>query len=291
LSEHVGKLTRAVLRGESRSNAAPLPDNIRHYPAPQTARSGWKLLIKPSKKSIQELRKKLKQQWEEVKGNPIQVVLNKLNPIIRGWANYYRTVVASEIFQSLDNWMFQREDHYAKQMHPNKSQEWRHQKYWGRLNLERLDNWTFGDKQTGRYLLKFGWFPIERHALVSGTASPDDPNLKEYWMKRQRDSARDLTNSRQKLAKRQKGRCLECGESLFNDEEVQIHHRWARSQGGNDTYSNLVLVHLFCHQHIHAKTERAISDCQPYNDREVLTKESKTTQRSMQNEKKEQCCQ
>jgi RNA-directed DNA polymerase len=265
--------------------------HVRHYPAPLTSRTGWKLLIKPSKKSIQELRKKLKQHWEEVKGNHIQVVLNKRNPIIRGWANYYRTVVASEIFQSLDNWMFQREDHYAKQMHPNKSQEWRHQKYWGRLNLERLDNWTFGDKQTGRYLLKFGWFPIERHALVSGTASPDDPNRKEYWMKRQRDSARDLTNSRQKLAKRQKGRCLECGESLFNDEEVQIHYLWARSQGGKDTYSNLVLVHLFCHQHIHAKTERAISDCQPYNDREVLTKESKMTQRSIQNEKKEQCCQ
>ena len=51
-------------------------------------------------------------------------------------------------------------------------------KYWGRLNLDRLDNWTFGDKQTGRYLLKFSWFPIERHVMVSGTASPDDPHLR-----------------------------------------------------------------------------------------------------------------
>ncbi len=30
--------------------------NIRHYKAPQTTRTGWKLLIKPSQKSIQKLR-------------------------------------------------------------------------------------------------------------------------------------------------------------------------------------------------------------------------------------------
>src|SRR5205807_100992 len=29
--------------------------HVRHYPAPQTARSGWKLLIKPSKQSVQEI--------------------------------------------------------------------------------------------------------------------------------------------------------------------------------------------------------------------------------------------
>jgi RNA-directed DNA polymerase len=264
--------------------------NIRHYPAPQTSRTGWKLLIKPSKESVQEVRQKLKQHWEEAQGSSVQNILNKLNPIIRGWANYFRTGVASEIFDSLDHWMFQKQDRYAKRTHPNKSQEWRYLKYWGCLNLDRLDTWTFGDKQTGRYLLKFSWFPIERHVLVSGTASPDDPRLKDYWMKRQAAKVKDLTSSKQKLAKRQKGRCRECGESLFNDEELQIHHLLARSQGGKDNYSNLALVHLLCHQQIHAKTERAMSDCQPYNDQELLTNGSKITQRSMQDENKESCC-
>src|SRR6266516_456768 len=32
--------------------------NVRQYPAPQTSRTGWKLLIKPSKQSIQEVQKK-----------------------------------------------------------------------------------------------------------------------------------------------------------------------------------------------------------------------------------------
>jgi hypothetical protein len=50
------------------------------------------------------------------------------------------------------------------------------------------------------------------------------------------------------------------------------------------------LVHLLCHQHIHAVTERMMRDCQKYNDQELLTDESTVTQRSKREEKKEPCC-
>ena len=264
--------------------------NIRHYPAPQTARSGWKLLIKPSKEAVLDVRKNLKDLWNKAKGGNVQAILSKLNPVIRGWANYFRIAVAKEIFGKLDSWMFHKADSYTKHTHRNKPKGWRHRKYWGRFNLERQDYWTFGDKQTGAYLLKFSWFPIERHTLVKGTASPDDPRLKDYWTKRQAAKGKDLTISIQKLAKRQKGRCPECGESLFNDEEIQVHHLLARSRGGRNTYTNLALVHLLCHQHIHAKTERAMNDCQQYNDQEVLANDRKTSRQAKQEEKKEQCC-
>ena len=264
--------------------------NIRQYPAPQTAKTGWKLLIKPSKEAVRAVQKKLKELWIKGRGSNLQSTLTKLNPVIRGWANYFRSKVAKEIFSHLDNWMFYKADRYTKWMHPNKSGDWRRRKYWGNLNVDRHDHWVFGDKQTGGYLLKFRWFPIERHVLVKGRASPDDPRLKDYWMKRQAAKVRDLTFSKQKLAKRQKGRCPECGESLFNDEELQVHHLLARSQGGKNVYSNLALVHLLCHQHIHAATQRTMRDCLKYNDRELLTEESRVIQRSKQDEKKEWCC-
>src|SRR6266446_3223669 len=264
--------------------------NIRHYPAPKTSRTGWKLLIKPSKESVQDMRTKLKALWEKAHGMNVQAVLGKFNPVIRGWANYFRTAVAKEIFSGLDRWMFYKEDRYTRRTHPKKNKGWRHQRYWGRLHLERNDPWVFGDKQTGAYLLKFSWFPIERHTLVKGTSSPDDPCLKSYWMKRQAAKARDLTFSKQKLAKRQKGRCLECGESLFNEEELQVHHRLAKSQGGKDVYSNLVLVHLLYHQHIHAVTERTMRDCQQYNDRDLLAEEKRMHRHSRQEENKASCC-
>lgn len=260
--------------------------NIRHDPAPKTSRTGWKLLMKPSKEAVQDLRTKLKILWEKSNGMNVQTVLGKCNPVIRGWANSFRTAVAKEIFSGLDRWMFSKEDRYTRRAHPKKNKDWRHQRYWGRLHLERNDPWVFGDKQTGAHLLTFSWFPIERHVLVKGTASPDDPRLKDYWVKRQAKSVKDLTLSKQKLAKRQQGRCPECGESLFNDEELHVHHLLPLSQGGKNNYSNLALVHLLCHQHIHAKTNRAMRDCQHFNDRE-LTEGSADPRQSKREEHKE----
>ena len=243
-----------------------------------------------AKESVQDVQKKLKDQWDKAQGSTVQSVLAKLNPIIGGWANYFRTAVAKEIFSKLDSWMFYQADRYARGMHPNKSSDWRHRNYWGRLQLDRLDPWVFGDKQTGGHLLKLSWFPLERHVLVKATASPDDPRLADYWTKRQAAKARDLTPSKQKLAKRQQGRCRQCGEALFNDEDLQVHHRLSRSQGGQESYSNLVLVHVLCHQQIHATTERAMSDCRKSHDRELLREESINTRRSKRQEKKEPCC-
>src|SRR5258708_5577783 len=76
--------------------------DIRHYPAPQTSHTGWKLLIKPSKESIQKVQEKLKELWAEAQGTNVQAVLRKLNPVIRGWATYFRTVVSKEVFKKLD---------------------------------------------------------------------------------------------------------------------------------------------------------------------------------------------
>jgi RNA-directed DNA polymerase len=185
--------------------------------------------------------------------------------------------VAKEIFGKLDAWMFYKATRYTQRRHSNKSKDWQRRKYWGRFNLDRRDFSTFGDKRTGGYLLKFSWFPIKRHVLVKGTASPDDPRLADYWIKRQAKVTCGLTLSKQKLAMRQKGQCPECGESLFNEEELQIHHRLPRSQGGKDTYSNLVLVHVFCHQQIHAKREQTMRDSQQSHDRK-------------QTEETEPCC-
>src|SRR3989454_3242230 len=64
--------------------------NIRHYPAPQTSRTGWKLLIKPSKESVQDVRRKLKDLWRKVQGTKVKGVLGKLNPVIGGWPNSFR---------------------------------------------------------------------------------------------------------------------------------------------------------------------------------------------------------
>jgi RNA-directed DNA polymerase len=231
--------------------------NVKHYHAPCTTRTGYKLLIKPSKKAETRKRQELREVWLGLRGLPIGAVLKKLNPIIRGWANYYRTVVSSEVFNRMDRWMHRRAMRYAKHSHPNKSQHWRVNRYWGKLNTERNDRWVFGDKHKGWFLLKFGWFKIVRHELVRGTASPDDPSLRDYWWSRRKINMRYLTRDDVRLAEAQDWRCPVCGRDLITEgEELHRHHKKPRSEGGSNADSNRELVHLFCHQQRHAMMRR-----------------------------------
>lgn len=213
-------------------------------------KTGTCLLIRPSKQSVDKLRDKLRDEWQTLSGTNVEAVVETLNPIIRGWANYHRRQVASYTFKSLDEWMFRREVRYVKKTHPNKPTQWTRAKYWGRLNLDRKDDWVFGERQTGRHLLKFAWFKIERHILVKGTASPDDPTLKPYWQKRNEKQKTELSSSWQKIAKNQNYKCPICGQTLFNDEELHKHHIIARKDNGPDTYKNYLLLHLYCHQQV-----------------------------------------
>ena len=227
--------------------------NIRQYQVTNT-KTEWKLLIKPSKDSILNIRKKLRQQWLSLKGHSVNAVIGKLNSIIRGEANYFRIGVASEAFSALDDWMFKRECKYVNRTHPNKNKKWRKHRYWGKLNLEKNDKWVFGDKSTGKHILKFSWFNIKRHKLVVGRSSPDDPTLKEYWEKREKNKVSNHSKSIQKIAEKQGHICCICGQNLYNGEEIHKHHKIPKSKGGKDTYSNLKLVHFYCHQQIHSGT-------------------------------------
>lgn len=228
--------------------------NVRQYKVSNTA-TGWKLLIKPSAEKLKEIRRELKQRWLKLKGQSVKAIIKELNPYIRGVANYLRPLISGKAFQALDYYMFQREIRYTNRKHPNKSNDWKRKRYWGKLNLDRNDKFVFGDKKSGQHLLKFSWFKIQRHTLVKGTASPDDGSLKDYWERRMKKQSKSLVPNRQKIANKQGCICPICGQSLFNDEDLHVHHIKPRSEGGKDNYANLQLVHLYCHQQIHAQGE------------------------------------
>lgn len=169
-------------------------------------------------------------------------------PVIRGWAEYYRRVVAMPTFSKLDDWMYHRSFRHARSMHPAKPWGWLAQRYWGRLNKGRQDRWVFGETHTGHHLLKFRWFGVIRHPAVRGRSSPDDPSLREYWWGRRSVHADRLSASVRRLAVSQDWRCRVCGQGLLNGEELQRHHRQPKSQGGSEARSNRELIHLYCHQ-------------------------------------------
>jgi RNA-directed DNA polymerase len=65
--------------------------NVRRY--------GTKPLIKPSKAAQRRIRERLRTEMRSLRGTNAQAVIKRLNPIIRGWAAYYRTQVSSKRVQ------------------------------------------------------------------------------------------------------------------------------------------------------------------------------------------------
>lgn len=105
--------------------------NVRHYPTPETTRAGWKLLIKPSRDAVKRFKHRMREEWRALNGINAVGVMARLNPIIRGWSNYYRTVVSKKVLARLDSWMFDKEVRWARNLHPHKPWYWLRRKYWG----------------------------------------------------------------------------------------------------------------------------------------------------------------
>jgi len=110
---------------------------------------------------------------------------------------------------------------------PDKSKRWVTAPYFGAFHPSRRDRWVFGDRDTGRYLVKFSWTKIVRHRLVQGRASPDDPALTGYWATRRRRRTPPLGSFMLRLLRAQHGRCLGCGTLLLHaDHEPQTPTEW-----------------------------------------------------------------
>ena len=212
-----------------------------------------RLLIKPSKKSILKCRAKLKRLWNQGRGKPINLTIKRLNAFIRDWVNYFRPYASKEVFSSLDNYMFTQAVRFTRRTHPLKSWQWRKKQYFGKFHFGRKDNWVFGEKKTGHFVLRFSWFPIQRHTMVKGDNSFYDPDLSEYWLKRQSNRVSwEFTQKKDmEIASKQKHVCPICKESLYTGEKLHRHLQVPVKDGGPDTVSNIVFLHILCHQQVY----------------------------------------
>lgn len=196
--------------------------NVRRY--------GDKLLIKPSAGAVKRIRRRLADEMLALRGANASAVISRINPIVRGWAAYYRGVVATETLQKLDEHLWRLTFKWALYRHNRRSKHRIVDRYYGQFHPSRRDRWVFGDRDSGAFLVKFGWTKIVRHDLVKGRASPDDPALTGYWAKRRRkNGVPPIGRTRQLLLHRQKGRCPVChGLLLHADRQPQSPEEWER---------------------------------------------------------------
>ncbi|WP_335087774.1 group II intron reverse transcriptase/maturase [Nostoc sp.] len=220
--------------------------NVRQFQVGKNhSKQGFKTIITPS-------REKQKMHYERVAGiindhnaTPQLALISRLNPVIRGWSNYYSTVVSKKAFSTIDNLMYPKLKAWAKRRHPNKSGEWVSKKYWQTIGG---DNWAFATKQEGKNPMRLQShteIKIVRHVKVKGDASPYDGNL-IYWSSRM--GTHPEANKRMSiLLKKQKGKCTHCGLYFRELDVMEIDHIIPKYKKGKDEYKNLQILHKHCH--------------------------------------------
>ena len=160
--------------------------NIRKY--------NGKLIIKPSKKSQERLVEKLHEsifRWNKTATQ--QALIDQLNPILCGWANYFRHVCSKEVFCKIDHIIVNQLMRWGYRRHPRKKRHWTNRRY---FISDGRNRWTFGFKYTedGKEktysLLRLADIPIARYVKVKAEANPFDPAWDEYFAKRAKRSNR-----------------------------------------------------------------------------------------------------
>lgn len=152
---------------------------------------GGKLLTTPSRKNMHAFLEKVRDVIR-LNGTATQAnLIGKLNPIIRGWANYHRHVVASSSFSKAEMVLWHSLWRWAKRRHSKKSAAWVANRYWHRLGKGRRKFAVMAGPNAPRSRAMVAWLvdptkiPIERHVKVKSNANPFDPNMRAYFEARE----------------------------------------------------------------------------------------------------------
>ncbi|MGI0479684.1 group II intron reverse transcriptase/maturase [Geminocystis sp. CENA526] len=228
--------------------------NLRHY--------NGKLLIKPQKEKVLAFCKKIRITLSNMKARTQEDVIKKLNPLLRGFANYYKGVVSKETFSYIENRVWHYLWCWATRRHPNKSKTWVSKRYFnsfkGRNGVFMCNGSGRKGKEVTHILYNIKTTPITRHIKVKGNASPDDSSLREYWNNRKIKQGKNYWAKGSKyylVANNQNWKCPICGENLFNGEQIETHHIVPVKDGGEDSTDNLVHLHKACHKQVHSKSK------------------------------------
>lgn len=147
---------------------------------------GKKLLITPAVQSVRSVLEKARQRIRSCRGLKAAVLIRRLNPLLRGWANYHRHVVSKRIYGRIDSCIRVMLWRWARRGHPNKSRGWIKRRYYSADEKRGFSIWTQDreGKRRPSTIYRLAQTVIERHIKVRGEANPYHPAYIEYFEKR-----------------------------------------------------------------------------------------------------------
>lgn len=209
---------------------------------PSNIRLGFRTLIIPSKEACMIFQKKLHDiVLKQGKGLKQIILIKKLNPIIRGWANYFGKSDGNtmQVLGQMDYLLYLKLRQWSKRVYGTTGK--------GAQAFRKVGNnkWTFASEEVTLLRIIDYSLPLSNYVKVKGESSPFDGD-KLYWSRRLTKNSSFNTRTTL-LLNSQRGICPWCKTAFSNIDIMEVDHITPLSKGGKDVYANLQLLHGHCH--------------------------------------------
>ena len=162
-----------------------------------------RLIIKPTKEAQRSLLEKVKKIIKEHRGTDTETMIYRLNPVIRGWANYHRYVQSGKVFHTVQKLIQDALFKWARRRNGNKTPKWIRHHYWGISHDKRHFSCMVGGKTGKAKVLELVSVPdirLARYIKIKGAADPYNPEYLEYFNMRKKWSNMRLLESNSLVA-------------------------------------------------------------------------------------------
>ena len=220
--------------------------NIRQF-KDNRARKGYKTIIQPSQKSVRKHVQQIREILKDNRSAKVVDLIKKLNPVIRGWCNYFRTVCSSMTFKRVHHDLYQMLLLWGKRRTGKYKISF--QKYWKEIDGKLTFSSEASKGGKPMMLITHNEVRIQRYVKVKGEKSTYDGDW-TYWGKRM-GSYPNISAKIQNLLKKGNTKCNWCGLNFKPQDELDVDHIVPKIDGGKNGIENLQLLHRHCH---HEKT-------------------------------------
>ena len=153
--------------------------------------SDGKLIVHPTKDGIKSFKYKLKQIFKRYRASSVSLLISKLNPVIRGWGNYYRYVNSKDIFSTLDKYIWYKSLNWVKRVHHRKQTIKYYHKYFKPFDKYKIETLNDGTSAVAPLTT----IKIEKFVKIQSSANPFDSTYDSYFLQRWSNlKAKKLTN-------------------------------------------------------------------------------------------------
>jgi len=216
------------------------------------------LRVEPSKKNIERFKNKVLAMTAHKRGfdNPLDKFI-ALNAMMRGWIGYFRHVSAKSTAKELDWWVNHRVVLWLMHKHKTPIREilrqYKSRERKGKLNRDNLA--VKNKKGDNLYLYKMSDMPIRPYQYPFHRTNPylEGEGIETTWSEMEIPLPDDTWNGWSEnnlwhdicaaVLARDGYRCQECG----SQENLDVHHKQARKDGGSEEFENLVTLCERCH--------------------------------------------